>query len=368
MGTPENAQEMLLKAELALADGNFLKARKISKGASSILDRTMKLHRRFMGKMKEFMDKMGDMEEKGYDVSEVSQIINRAKGRAMKSDYDNALDLMDKLPPAIERATYLPFPLLNKTVDINSTIIYQKGKISYTVRIENPMSEPLGEIIIHPFLHKDEFHDVPEKYYGIVGPQEYKEFTFDLVPKSKDWSLGVDRDILTEDGVVLRTKLSSKGGTAKYYITIENNSDQILRDIQVSPMAPSGLESDPSEAVLEFVEPFAQKTVEFNLFPVVLEGFKGKDRERFIVVEDDDEEDEGTIIEDEEKWEAEEIGSPEEQADAGLDLETFDDDMNSEIDVGPRDFTPVQEKYNLISMSPMRYPESIEKELRSRKK
>lgn len=356
-GTPENAREMLLKAELALADGNFIRARSISKQAGTILSSTQKLHRKFMDKMKEFLDKMNDMEDKGYDISEVSQIMNRAKGSAIKSDYISALDLMEKLPPAIERATYLPFPLLNKTVDIISTILYAGGKISYTVRIENPTSDPLGEIIIRPFLVEEEFQDVLEKYYGMVGPMEYKEYTFDLVPKSKDWSLGVDRSVLTGEGVVLRTKLSSKGGTAKYYITVENNSDQIIRDIQVSPMAPTGLDSDPAQATMDFIEPFAQKTVEFDLFPVVLDGFSRPKKETFVVIEEEEE----VEIEDEEKWEPEVEEDPE--GSEGLDMDAIEEDMDDQYE-GPKDFTPVLEKYNLISMSPMRYPEQVEKELK----
>ncbi|MFO8050249.1 MAG: hypothetical protein R6V01_00940 [Thermoplasmatota archaeon] len=364
-GTPENAQEMLMKAEMALADGNFIKARSISRQASSILERTQKLHRRFMDRMKDFLDKIGKMEERGYDITEASQLMSKARASALKSDYDAALDLMEKLPPAIERATYLPFPLLNKTVDIKSTIFYSMGKVNYTVRIENPMNEPLGEMIIHPFLNKDEFHEVQEKYYGVVGPMEYKEYTFELTPKVKDWSLGVGRDVLVEEGVILRTNLSSRGGTAKYFITVENNSDQILRDIRLSPMAPAGLESDPREAVIEFIEPFAQKTVEFNLYPMVLREQERPRNEKYILVEEEGPEDERSWIEQEEVWETE-VNEEEPSIDEGLDLDALKEDI-IEIDEGPRDFTPVREDYDLISMSPMRYPEGIEKEMRSKK-
>ena len=52
----DNAREMLLKAELALADGNFFRARQIAKNAGTLLDATEKLHRRFMDKMKFDLD------------------------------------------------------------------------------------------------------------------------------------------------------------------------------------------------------------------------------------------------------------------------------------------------------------------------
>jgi hypothetical protein len=363
---------MLLKAELALADGNFFRARQIAKNAGTLLDATQKLHRRFMDKMKTFLQRMQDMEEKGYDVNEAQKLMDQARTRAMKSDYDKALLMISRVEPALDRATYLPFPLLNKTLEIISTIFYGDGKINYTVRIENPMSEPLGEIIIRPFLSDKDFQNVPERYYGIIGPREFKESTFLLVPKDKDWNLGIRGEILMGEGVVLRTRLSSKGGTAKYYITIENNSDQIIRDIRVAPMAPGGLESDPAQQTIDFVEPFAQKTVEFNLFPAVLEQYKTKGKEKVVVLEEEITEDVDIEMEEDdiEGWEEEEEIEEEEEPlpdDEGIDLEAVEDEPAGPEE-GPRDFTPVEEEYNLISMVPPRYPDEIEMELKMKRK
>ena len=57
----ENARDMLLKAELALADGNFMRARKISNRASILLDKTQGLHRDFIGVLKKMISKVKEM-------------------------------------------------------------------------------------------------------------------------------------------------------------------------------------------------------------------------------------------------------------------------------------------------------------------
>jgi hypothetical protein len=364
---------MLLKAELALADGNFLKAKKIVVRAGILLDKTQGLHREFITILKGFVTKIRDMEDKGYDIREARTLLEKARNRAIKSDYEKAIDMITKVEPALDRATYLPFPLLNKTVDIISTIFYAGGKISYSVRIENPMSEPLGEIIIRPFLSEGDFHSVQERYFGVIGPREFKESTFNLVPKVKDWSLGVGREVLMGEGVVLTTKLSSKGGTAKYYITIENNSDQIIRDIRVAPMAPGGLGSDPSNGTIDVVEPFASKTLEFDLFPLVLDREPRESIERVVALEEQADQD-IEMIEEEEDWNEEvfdEVEAVEEEvSDLGLDLDLngIEDDLNDNIPEEPRDFTPVEEEYNLISMVPSKYPEGVEKLLKKKRR
>ncbi|MGA1820472.1 MAG: hypothetical protein ACMUHU_05620 [Thermoplasmatota archaeon] len=366
----DNAREMLLKAELVLADGNFLRARSITKKAASLLDITQNLHRKFMERLIEFRKKMEAMEDRGYDVSEARSILERARGRAMKSDYDKALEMMLRVDPALDRATYLPFPLLNKTLDIISTIFFAEGKISYTVRIENPMSEPLGEIIIRPFLPEGDFDPVTERYFGVIGPREFKESTFLLVPKVKDWSLGVGREVLMGEGVVLRTRLSSKGGTAKYFITIENNSDQIIRDVRVAPMAPGGLGSEPASGNIDVVEPFGQKTLEFDLFPLVLDRVPEAE-EKVVVVHETPVVDEPVFREVQEREEEEEEDWLAEDEDEeispspDLDLDGLEDE---ELPEGARDFTPVEERYNLISMVPSRFPERIEREFAERSK
>ncbi|MGA1872716.1 MAG: hypothetical protein ACMUHY_03505 [Thermoplasmatota archaeon] len=365
----ENAREMLLKAELVLADGNFFRARQITRKASSLLEITQNLHRQFMDKLRSFLKKIEDMEEKGYDVSEARTILDRARGRAVKSDYEKALQMISGIDPALDRATYLPFPLLNKTLDIISTIYYSQGKISYTVRIENPTAEELGEIIIRPFLPEGDFEPVAERYFGVIGPREYKETTFLLSPKVKDWSLGVGREVLMGEGVVLGARLSSKEGKAKYYITIENNSDQIIRDVRVAPMAPGGLGSEPSSGTIDVVEPFGQKTLEFDLFPLVLDR-QEQDlyQEKVVAVEDDGAPETSppdVEPEDEEIWLADEV-EEETEPSPDLDLDGLEDEPDM-IPEGPRDFTPVEEEYNLISMVPPKFPERIEREFAERR-
>ncbi len=359
----DNAQEMLRKAELALAGGNFMRANRISKDTSGLLEQTRTLHRKFIKKMKKFIDRIMDMEERGYDISEAMDIMGRAKERAMKADYNKALKTMNLVNPALERAAYMPFPLLNKTVDIISTIFFSNGKVIYTVRIENPTEEPLGEIIITPSFPEDDFYEVPEKPYGIVGGREFKEFTFYLSPKEgKEWNLGIGREILMEEGVTMRTKLSSKKGNAQYLVVVENNNDQVIRDLVVSPQTPGGLVSEPSHGVIEKIDPFSTGSVTFELYPAIINPRnRGRSNERVVVIEDeepyhprsDDEfeiTEENEIIDDEEEDE--------------LDQDPIDEDLTE----GPQDFTPVKEEYNLIEMAPSRYPEEVERGMKKKQK
>jgi len=373
-----NPQDMLIEAEKALSEGRFIKARRYTSKARGILERTQELHRKFMNRLKEATDRIRDMEEKGYDVTEAWKIVERSKEKATRSRYEVAISSIDAVDPALERATYLPFPLLNRNVDIISVITYSSDQLQYSVRIENPTTEPLGEIIIRPFLQEGMFQEVPERQYGLVNALSYKESTFLIKPRVKDWNVGIDKEVLTGEGVVLRTKLSSRGGTARYTITVENNSDEILRDITVGPMAPGGLKPIPEQGLIEYVEPFASRSIEFDLEPASLDR-EVLDTEKVVVV------DEEVLLEDEEEYEDDnEEEEEEDEADLEMDGEEEEDEADLEMDgegegeallegleagVGtPSDFTPVRPEYNLISMAPNAFPRSVLKEMKRRKK
>jgi hypothetical protein len=350
----DNAQDVLLEAERALIEGRFMLARKRAKKASKLIDRTQGLHRKFMKILGKMKDKVDDLESRGYDVSEAVGIINGAKSRAMKSDYRNAIERMKNVEPALDRAKYKPFPLLNRNVDIISDIWYENGVVNYRVRVENPSDEPLGELIITPFTPGDMFTRVPERPYGVIGGNEYKESVFELKPKVKNWSVGVDREVLTGKGVVLRTKLSSREGKASYIVTVENNSDQIIRDVSISPATPGGLESDPVEEHLEFVEPFGSATVEFNLTPGIIRDTDKKET-NVVVLEEEEPVDE---------WEAVEVEELEDEEEF-----TFEDEgASEEEDYQGKDFNPVQPEYNLITMGGYSYPKSMKRRKKKRRK
>lgn len=362
----DNAQEILRKAELALAGGNFMKANRISKDASGLLDKTQDLHRKFMKKMKKFIDRIMDMEERGFDVKEAMEIMRTSKDRAIKADYSRAMRTMDLVNPALERATYLPFPLFNKTVDLITTVFYSNGRVSYTVRIENPTEEPLGEIIITPQFEEEEFHEVPEKPFGIIGGREYKEYTFYLTPKnkSKEWHLGIGAEILMEEGVTFRTKLSSRNGSAKYLVVVENNNDQMLRDIEVRPQTPGGLIPQPSHGIIDMIEPFSSGSATFDLYPSVINPREDRDPSETVVVVEDEEPyvpGQGDDLIMEEKEEVDDIiDLDEEEEELTFDI---DDIEENDQDEGPKDFTPVMEEYDLIEMAPSKFPDDIDKAL-----
>ena len=353
----DNAQDVLLEAERALIEGRFILARKRAKKASKLIDKTQGLHRRFIKIMTKIRKKVEDLESRGFDVSEAMNIMDAARSKAIRSDYDSAIKRMGYVDAALDRATYKPFPLINRNVDIISEIWYEGGKVNYKVRVENPTDEPLGELIITPFLPSDMFHNVPERPYGMIGGQEYKESIFELKPKVKDWSLGVDREILTGEGVILKTKLSSRGGRANYTVILENNSDQIIRDVRISPMTPGGLEPKPVEGYLEFVEPFGSGEVEFELTPGILEErTREKKDDHVVILEEEEEEEAVEAVEllDEDEEEEEELFFEDEEP-----VKKSQNDDWSEY--RGRDFNPVEPEYNLITMGGYSYPESLNK-------
>ncbi|MCU0798855.1 MAG: hypothetical protein MUC62_04205 [Candidatus Thermoplasmatota archaeon] len=361
---PDNVQEMLHRAEIALIQGNFIRAMGLSRTAGSMMDRTQELHRKFVKTLKQFAERVKYMEDWGYDVAEAQEILRRARDRATRSDYDSAITTISRVEDALKRATYLPFPLLNKVIDIHTSMTFKDGKINYFVRVENPSDEPLGELIIRPFIKDGDFKENVEKNFGNVGARWWAEWTFLLTPVKKDWNLGVGREVLMEEGVIMKTRLSSRKGTASYSITIENNSDQIMRDVVLVPMIPQGLEAEPPEGLLDHVPPYGQRSCEFSLKPT---GLAGKDAvpkkiEKVIVLEEPPEEvspPDGT--KNQEDGGGDQRGGDEEELEWNVEERSVDRSA-------PTDFTPVEEEYDLVDRSPFKFPSEVEEELSRRKR
>ena len=403
-----NPQDMIIEAERALSEGRFLKARSYTSKARGVMQRTLELHRSFMGTLREFLERIDDMEEKGYDITEARDIVEKARSKAVRSRYEQAIKVVSMVEPALKRATYLPFPLLNKNVDILTVIIFTGGNLNYTVRIENPTTKPLGEIIIKPFIQEGMFQPVQERAYGVIDSLSYKESTFVLVPKQKDWNVGVGREVLRGGGVVMRTKLTSRDGVASYSITVENNSDQIIRDIIVLPMIPASMEADPAQGIIEHVSPYGSETVDFKLTPASMEKWiqeednvvvldRGVDEEDLILDGDDspnphrsigsdydESEDSSTshrsigsdYDESEDDLDYDDDDEPEDSSDLLGDNEDDDDledekddDLEMEIDENARtDFRAVEAEYNLITMAPSSFPRRISKMMKGRRR
>jgi hypothetical protein len=366
-------RDLVAEAERELAMGHFIKATSISRKAGKLVDRIEELHLRFIGLLKRAIQRTESMEEMGYDVSEARTLISSSKDLAMKSDYESALTRIKAIKRTLNRATYLPFPLLNKNVDIISTALWAGTAVDYAVRIENPSSEPLGEIIIRPFFEDGMFHDVPERHYGNIGPRSFSESTFRLIPKGKSFDIGIDSTLLQEDSVVFRTRFSSRHGKATYAITIENNSDQIIRDIGIAPRPPGGLVPNPPNAIIEYIEPFGSRTVDFALTPASQEKV-AVEMEEVVSTPDQPPKERVVRIEEPNEFlvvertkavrttpspepptvEAEEVANPEEVWDESISNEP--PRMKKHV---ARDFNPQDEDYDLMLMSPYAYPESV---------
>ena len=410
-----NPQDMIIEAERALSEGRFLKARSYTSRARGVMQRTLELHRSFMGALRDFLERIDDMEEKGYDVTEARDIVEKARSKAVRSRYEQAIRVVSMIEPALKRATYLPFPLLNKNVDILTVINFTGGNLNYTVRIENPTTKPLGEIIIKPFIQEGMFQPVQERAYGVIDSLSYKESTFVLVPKQKDWNVGVGREVLRGGGVVMRTRLTSRDGVASYSITVENNSDQIIRDIIVLPMIPASMEPEPAQGIIEHVSPYGSETVDFKLTPASMEKWieaednvvvldRGVDEEDLILDGDDDDSEESSNllgsnesvdsfdpqdsngsedpsnlqddepddipdIEEEEYDEDESEDSSDLLGNNEDDEDIEDEDLEMNIDENARtDFRAVEAEYNLITMAPSSFPRRISKMMKGRNK
>lgn len=367
---PSSPRDLVAQAERELAMGHFLKATSISRRAGKLVERIEDLHHKFIELLRKAVEKTDAMEDMGYDVNEARALISASRDLALKSDYESALGRIRSIKKTLNRATYMPFPLLNKNVDILSTAFWAGTAVEYSVRIENPSSEPLGEIIIRPFFEDGMFHDVPERHYGNIGPRSFSESTFRLVPKGKDFDIGVDSALLKEDSIVFRTKFSSRQGRASYSITIENNTDQIIRDIGLAPRPPGGLVPDPPTAVIEYIEPFGSRAVEFALTPaaqedprmVLEEEAPPAPNERVVSVVEDNE---FLVVE-----KPRVVAADETSRRSVVEAEEVDDDAESWDNLGidadrkhrrrtATDFTPQDEDYDLMLMSPYAYPESV---------
>ncbi|MCK5774255.1 MAG: hypothetical protein KAH57_10750, partial [Thermoplasmata archaeon] len=349
------------------------------------------------------------------------------RSKAVRSRYEQAIKVVSMIEPALKRATYLPFPLLNKNVDILTVINFTGGNLNYTVRIENPTTKPLGEIIIKPFIQEGMFQPVQERAYGVIESLSYKESAFVLVPKQKDWNVGVGREVLRGGGVVMRTKLTSRDGVASYSITVENNSDQILRDIIVLPMIPASMEPDPAQGIIEHVSPYGSETVDFKLTPASMEKWaevednvvvldRSVDEEDLILDGDDDESGDSSTsrrsvgsgddleedLDDDDEYDFDEsedssnlrggIHSDFDESEDSSNLrdtdetdvssnlqdsdledgyleDEEDDDLEMNVDQSARtDFRPIEAEYNLITMAPSSFPRRISKMMKGRRK
>jgi hypothetical protein len=363
-------RDLVVQAERELAMGHFIKATSLSRRAGKLVERIEELHQKFIDLLRKAVDKTDAMEDMGYDVNEARALISASRDLAMKSDYESALARIKAIKKTLNRATYMPFPLLNKNVDILSTAFWAGSAVEYSVRIENPSSEPLGEIIIRPFFEDGMFHDVPERHYGNIGPRSFSESTFRLVPKGKDFDIGVDSALLKEESIVFRTRFSSRHGKASYSITIENNTDQIIRDIGMAPRPPGGLVPDPPTAVIEYIEPFGSRTADFALAPAsqeqpamaLEEEAPPEPKERVVSVVENNEfmvVEKPRVVRTADTSE----GSAVEAVELDDDAESWDN-IGSDADRKQRrktatGFTPQDEDYDLMLMSPYAFPDSV---------
>ncbi|MEE1551647.1 MAG: hypothetical protein V1244_08525, partial [Nitrospinaceae bacterium] len=262
-----HAKNILEKAKKALLKGKYFTAIKLAQESRKMAKAAKSLHRTILNDLKaleDFIDYIGKL---GYDTSKAQEVLDEAKKAVLQLNYPHTRSLMDKAKQVLHRATFVPFPLLNKNVTIKTIVGVDKEEILYKVRVENKSKKPLGEIILLPAVDTKMFATMKEQMMGEVMGMQAKEVTFVLTPITKNWNIGVPGYLIEGKDINLKTILECVDGTATYKIMIHNNKRNPISDLKVSPFVPKGLEPDEEFKVIEEIAPNDSELLIFDLTP-----------------------------------------------------------------------------------------------------
>ncbi len=202
-----------------------------------------------------------------YDVSEAKDYLQRARQSVLDMKYKKALDLLKQSRNSLRKALYLPFPLLDKDVRMRITIGRTGKDMTYECWIDNRMDEPLGDILIDPVVPEG-FKDLPEKFLGVIKPNETRAVKINLLPESaKDMEEGSLAKLLYDRAIMLRTTLDCSESKPKYTVMIESIKYTGLKNVKVSPPVPASLVPVEEVKTIDKIPPFSSKSVEFTLIP-----------------------------------------------------------------------------------------------------
>jgi len=261
------AKRLLEKAKHALLDGQYRKAKKLAEQSKEMAHAARSYHRKVMNELRSLEDFIEYIDSLKYDTSKAQKVLDEAKKAVLQLDYPSALRLVEDARKVLHRATFVPFPLLNKNVTIKTIIGVEKDKIIYKVRIENKSKRSLGEIVLLPAVDESMFAPVKEQMMGELVGMQAKEVTFVLSPITKNWSLGVPGHLIIGKDINLKTILECQNGTAIYKVMIHNNRSNPITDLTVNPFVPKGLSPDEESKVIEELPAKDSEVIIFDLTP-----------------------------------------------------------------------------------------------------
>ncbi len=263
----ETATEKLAVAKELLRLGKYFKAQRVAQQSLNWAEKAREFHRRVLSDFKSLEDYIYYVKKLRYDTDEAERILVDVKKAILSLDYNRALSLMDRARKVLRRATFKPFPLLNKDITIKSAVGIEQGKIIYKIKIENHSPDSLGELILQPAVNTEMFAPIREQPIGEVFSMQAKEIRFTLMPVVKNWNIGVPGALIEGKDIILKTILECKDGIATYKVMVKNLKEAPLIDIDVYPFVPKGLKSDEESKVIDEIEAYGSEVVIFDLTP-----------------------------------------------------------------------------------------------------
>ena len=261
------AKNLLEKAKKALLSGKYRAAKRLAQQSQELAKAARAYHTKVMNELRSLGDFIEYIASLKYDTHQAEEILDEAKKTILQLDYPGALSLVEKARKVLHRATFVPFPLLNKNVTIKTIVEVDKDKIIYKVRVENKSKRSLGEIVLLPTVDAAMFAPVREQMMGELMGMQAKEVTFVLTPIVKNWDLGVPGYLIQGKDIALKTILECKDGTATYKVMIQNNKKNPIIDLKATPFVPKGLEPDEQFKVIEEIPPKGSEVLIFDLTP-----------------------------------------------------------------------------------------------------
>lgn len=261
------AKNLLEKAKKALLGGKYRIAKRLAEQSQELAKAARAYHTKVMNELRSLEDFIDYIASLKYDTHMAQEILDEAKKAILQLDYPGTLDLVEKARKILHRATFVPFPLLNKNLTIKTIVEMDKDKIIYKVRVENKSKKTLGEIVLLPTADAKMFAPVREQMMGELMGMQAKEVTFVLTPVVKNWDLGVPGYLIQGKDINLKTILECKNGTATYKVMIQNNKKNPIMDLKASPFVPKGLEPDEAFKIIEEIPPKGSEVLIFDLTP-----------------------------------------------------------------------------------------------------
>lgn len=291
---------LVKNSKVLLKEGEYEESKKETQRLEKEIRKVKKDQDEALSEFKKLRRRIDKKDGQGYDVSEADSILEEAKEALADMRYEEAFSLIDEARGALERALFLPFPLLEKNVSLNTVIRNNGGAVNFEFEVINRMEKPLGEILLN-LSTPPGFKDLPEKKLGMIRPKEDRSVEAILKREDK-----IEQDSLADhiinNRIIVSSSLDCSYKYPVYKISIRNISDQPLKDITLKPFTPGSLESKETRKKIEWLDPSKEASVTFKLYPKSLEEEMKREEEE----EEEEKEEESSIQEEEVKEEVKE--------------------------------------------------------------